>query len=214
MNKLTFRASIFGALPAARAELKTDNAISGSGAKLYRLSAEAGPLELFRVFFNGSVLIESYVDKKTLNPSVFRQKTLIPNKADQVKEVIYDQKSNVMSLRGEKRNILPDTREPLSILLNLRNTDLSKVKELEMNINTNQKNYAFKATVTPLTVRAGRKMYKIYLVKANIFRRDKNPYHKSYIDIALVNQNGQNTPVLIKVFASGMYLSAKLVEVK
>jgi len=213
-KELVFRANLFGVVPVAQAVLKTGNAISGTGGKLYYLTAEAKPLKIFASFFKGSVLIESYVDIKTLNPLVFRQKMFMPGKADEIKEVIYDQKNNIMTTKGVKRNVLPDTREPLSILLNLRNMDLSKVKDFEMNINTNQKNYAFKASVMPRLLRTHGKEYKLYIIKASIFRRDKNPYHKSFLDITMLNVNGKNTPILIKVVASGMFLSAKLVDLK
>jgi len=81
-----------------------------------------------------------------------------------------------------------------------------------MNINTNQKNYILKGRATPKEMLIKGKAYKTVILEASISRRDKNPYHKSSIKMVLL-RGKENTPILIKVFASGVFLSAGLTEV-
>jgi ribosomal protein L21 len=83
-----------------------------------------------------------------------------------------------------------------------------------MNINTNQKNYSLKGTVVPKEISSAGRRYKVYLLKAEIKRRDKNnPYHRSKITMVVLRKD-RNIPILIKVFASGALINAKLIEVK
>ncbi len=58
-----------------------------------------------------------------------------------------------------------------------------------------------------------KKTYRIVLVKAEIKRRDKNPYHKSNISMVLLREK-ENIPILIKVFASGILINAKLIDIR
>lgn len=44
-----------------------------------------------------------------------------------------------MAIAGVKRQMLPNTQGPLSVISNIRRIDFDKDKELEMNININQK---------------------------------------------------------------------------
>jgi len=51
------------------------------------------------------------------------------------------------------------------------------------------------------------------LLKGDISRRDKNPYHQTKISMVLVKDK-ENTPILINVFASGMLINVKLTSIK
>ncbi|MDD5155742.1 MAG: DUF3108 domain-containing protein, partial [Candidatus Omnitrophica bacterium] len=143
---------------------------------------------------------------------LFKQRVTMAGRQETVKEVYYDQDNGIMSISGVKRQILPDTQDPLSAIFNLRRMQLDKIKEVEMNINTNQKNYILKGTVSLRQVSVGNKPCNIAVVKATIRRRDKNnPYHQSQLTMVLLPDK-ENIPVLIRVFASGMLINARLMD--
>jgi hypothetical protein len=129
------------------------------------------------------------------------------------KEVYYDQKNGIMTLNNIRHQIPPHTQDPLSLLFNTMRMDFDKVEEIEMNINTNQKNYILKGIATQEDIIINKKTYRIVLAKAEIKRRDKNPYHKSNISMVLLNEK-ENIPILIKVFASGILINAKLIDIR
>ncbi|HLD83028.1 MAG TPA: DUF3108 domain-containing protein [Candidatus Omnitrophota bacterium] len=202
---LVYRMNLFGVIPVASATFKAEGG---------HLSAKVEPLKSLQKFFKGSVVLDSYLDSGGHNPESFRQEIIIPGKQAQGKEVFYDQKNGIMTIKGIKRNILPDTQDPLSAVFNIRRMNLENISNLEMNINTNQKNYIFQAQITHQEISVNKNIYKLAFLKAEIRRRDKNPYHKSQVDIVLVENQGENIPVLIKVFASGFFLNARLIEIK
>jgi hypothetical protein len=90
--------------------------------------------------------------------------------------------------------------------------DFSKTKSVEFNINTNQKNYILSGKVKEGRLSVSGKLYKIITINSQIKRRDRDPHHKSDVDIVLL-KGKQNIPVLIKVFASGALITVKLVEI-
>jgi hypothetical protein len=147
------------------------------------------------------------------NPIIFRQKLIISGKQDIDKEVTYDQKNGVMSLGGVKRKILTNTQDPLSAIFNVRRMDLDKFREFRMNVNTNQKNYIIKCKATWQDIPVDKRIYRIILAKAEIARSDENPYHRANITMILVRKI-ENIPVLIKVFAGGILINAKLIDIK
>jgi hypothetical protein len=118
-----------------------------------------------------------------------------------------------MSIAGLQRSILPKTQDPLSVMLNIKRLDFKQVRDFAFNLNTNQKDYLLKgkAQENPLLIKG--KLYKTVMVVMNIARRDKNPYHKSSITVILL-PDVQNIPLLIKVFASGILLNVKLIDVR
>lgn len=210
---LVYRVNLFGIFPVAQAILKKETRETYDGKEVFHLSAEATALPAFAAFFKGYVSLDSYLDVSSGNPLCFRQRTMAPGKEEVVKEILYDQKEGIMRVRGMKRQILPDTQDPLSVVYNLRRADFDSVKHLEMNLNTNKKNYILEARVMPLEVRVGKGTVRTVFLRSLIKRRDNNPYHRSDVDILLLRDTG-NIPVLIKVFASGMFLSVNLIETR
>jgi hypothetical protein len=91
--------------------------------------------------------------------------------------------------------------------------DFDKVKEFEISLNTNQKNYVLKGAAQPQEICIDNKKYKIFILKSDIRRRDKNPYHQTKLTMTLCKEK-ENIPILIKVFASGALINARLVEIK
>lgn len=213
INELKYKIYLLGILPVGEAVFKVEGIEEYQGQKAYHLSASAFPLKLYSKFYNGYADFDSYVDTKTRNPLVFKQKISVPNKPDINREVFYDQANGIMALNGVRRQILPDTQDPLSLALNISRMDFDKIKEFEMNINTNQKNYLLKGVAQTKDLVIGDKVYKTVSLQAHIGRRDKNPYHQSSISMVLVKKK-QNIPVFIKVFASGFLVTAKLIEIE
>jgi hypothetical protein len=171
-------------------------------------------LDYLSRIFNGYAILDSYVDMEGMSVVEFRQKIVVTGKQDLYREATYDQAKGIMTIGGIERQIYPDTQDQLSLMANIRRMDLDKVKGVEFNVNTNQKNYLFKGTVEPKDIAIKGRSYRIYLVNSTISRKDKNPYHKSNVDMVLLKNQGDNTPLLIKVFAGGFLISAKLVEIK
>ncbi len=212
-GQLRYKIYLLKIFPIGEAVFKAEEAEEYKGQKVYHLSAAAQSLRVFSKFFSGSALLDSYVNTEQLNPIAFNQKLIVTGKQDMYREVIYDQRNYIMSIAGVRRQIFPNTQDPLSAILNIKRMDFNKVKEFEMNINTNQKNYILKGIATQQGIIVNKKTYRIVLAKAEIERRDKNPYHKSNISMVLLEEK-ENIPILIKVFASGMLINAKLIDIK
>lgn len=212
-SQLHYRIYLFGILPIGEAIFATEQLEEYQGQRVYHLNAIAKSLNVFSKFFKGEAILDSYVDLQQFNPMLFKERLAITNRIDIKKEIFYDQKEGVMSIAGVRRQIFPNTQDPLSAIFNFRRMDFDRIREFEMNINTNQKNYILKGTTEQKDLQIDKKIYKIILAKAEIGRRDKNPYHKSNITMVLL-KGKENIPVLIKVFASGIFISTKLVEIK
>ncbi len=210
---LVYRVTLLSILPAGEAIFTAEKKEKYNDKMVYHLEATAQTLKALSKFFSARVALESYIDMQDNNPLLFKQKIKILGKPDIDKQITYDQKNGIMSMAGVERSILPNTQDFLSAMFNLKHMDLSKINDLEMNINTNQKNYLLKGTVTPREILINKKIYKTYLINADIGRRDKNPYHKSKITMELLS-NKENIPILIRVFTAGVLINAKLVEIR
>lgn len=204
-GELTYKIYLFTVIPVAEAVFAREKTEELQGRKVYHLQASAATLKTFSWLFKGSATFDSYIDPADSAPLLFRQKINAGNKGVSEKEVAYDQKAGVMTIAGVKRQIPFGTQDPLSAIYNIRKMNLSRAKNLEMNLNTNQKNYLLAASLEEND--------RFVFVKAQISRRDKNPYHKSNLDMVLC-KDAENLPLLIKVFASGCAITAKLVDIK
>jgi len=212
-GELSYRVSLFGVIPAAEAVFSKVTLKDFKGKKVYHLNVLAVPLKLYSRFFNGSVTLDSYIDAVSLKPLLFKQKLQAPGKENPNKEVFYDQDKLTMSLGGVTRSILDNTHDPLSVIFNLMRMNFSNIKELQLNINTNQKNYILKAHIGQKGLLIDGKKEELIFIKADIKRRDNEPYHRSSLDIVLLKRE-ENIPVLIKVFASGALITARLTDIK
>lgn len=212
-GNLIYRVNFLGAIPVAEAVFKQEAVEEYKGSKVYHLEATAQSLKFVSKFFKARATVDSYVDIRTLSPLLFKQELRSPGKERASKEVLYDQQNNTMTLDGVGRVILPNTQDPLSLIFNIRRMDFEKVKEFEMNINTNQKNYIVKGTSEIKSIVINKKTYKLVLLKGDIRKRDKNPYHQTKISIVLLKEK-ENLPILIKVFAGGMLITVRLIDIK
>lgn len=209
---LQYEVNLFNILPVAKAVLakKTEES---KGQKIYHLKAIAETSRIVSYFFTAAADIDSYIQARDNNPYLFKQKLHVKGKADITKEITYDQKNGIMSLAGVERSIPPNTQDCLSAVFNIMRMDFDKIRGFEMNINTNQKNYTLTAAAIPKDLFINRKIYKTVILNAEIRRRDKNPYHKSTITMILL-KDIENTPIVIRVFASGVLLTVKLVDIR
>lgn len=213
IGELNYRIYFLGLIPIGEAGFSIGKIEEYKGSNVYHLTAQAKSFKILSKICSVYAVIDSYVDIYSLNPILFKQKLSISGKDDAYKEVIYDQKEGVISIAGVRRQIFPNTQDPLSAILNIRKMDFDKIQEFEMNINTNQKNYILRGTARADNIKISNKIYKTFILKANISRRDKNPYHKSSIKMVLLKDK-ENIPILIKVFASGILINAKLTDIK
>jgi hypothetical protein len=211
-GNLKFRVYLLGIIPIGEAIFESEKIEEYKGMKVYHLNASAHPLKLYSKLLKGYVVLDSYIDMQKLSPVLFKQKLESPGKENPNKEVFYDLKNNTMTLNGVVRQIYPNTQDPLSAVFNLKRMNFSSTKTIEFNINTNQKNYILNGTANEKNILVNKELFKIVTVNAEIKRRDKDPYHKSNIDLVLL-KGEQNIPILIKVFASGALITAKLVDI-
>lgn len=212
-GELSYRIYFFGIIPIGKAILGAEKTEDYQGQKVYHLSASAQSLRIFSRLIKASASADSYLDMQELSPLAFKQRVNITNKPEITKEITYDQKNGIMSILDIKRQILPKTQDPLSVIFNLKHMDFDKTKDFEMNLNTNQKNYIIKGSVEQQDLEVNKKIFKIALTKAQIKRRDGNPYHQSSVSIVFLREK-ENIPILIKFFASGLFISAKLIDVE
>ncbi len=211
-GELRYRIYLMKILPVGEAVLGTAKIEDYNGKKVYHITASTGNLKFFSRFFYAQAYLDSYIDIQKYNPVFFKQRLVVKGKPEFYREVFYDQASGVMSLAGVKRQIYPDTQDPLSAIFNVRRMDFKKTDKLEIGLNTNQKNYILKGNAKVRSITVGERIYKIALLEASVSRRDKNPYHKSTISMVLLEE-ADNAPILINVFARGVLITARLIDI-
>ena len=209
---LSYRIYLFGVFPVGKAVLKQAKIEEYDGQKVYHLAAAAQTSKVFSWLFSGSAVLDSYVDMKEFDPLLFKQKILISGKPEVTQDVIYDQNNHMTIINGVKRQIFPNTQDPLSTVFNIRRMDLDKTKEFEMSISTKHRNYILRSSVSRQSLSIDNKPYNIIFTKANIKRRGKSPYHQSNITMTLLKAK-ENIPILIKVFSGGFFLIARLTNI-
>lgn len=212
-GELKYRVYALGVLPIADVSFKKAKDVDYKGRKVKLLVVEAESLKFWEKIFKGTASISSYIDKNKNCPILFEEKTYLSSKGQTVeKKVVYDQDKNVMLLKGENYKILPNTQDPISALYNVRFMDLNK--DIDININTNQKNYSLKAQIEKQDIIVNKQNYEMLIAKAKISRRDGNPYHKTNIDMFMIATSDKDRiPVVLSVFASGFLIKVKLIQI-
>lgn len=210
---LIYRIYLFGVIPVGEASLGMAKLEWYKGQRVYHLSAEAKSLKILSPLFSGQAFLDSYIDTKELWPILFKEEVRVKGGRGFEREITYEQKEGIMTVANVRRKIPPNTQDPLSTLYNIRRMNFDNRGDFEININTHQKNYILRGLAVIKSLWINRKPYKIILTKAKIRRRDKNPYHQSSITMFLLKRE-ENIPILIKVFASGVLINAKLVRIK
>jgi hypothetical protein len=212
-GEFTYRIYFFGCLPIGEAVFAAGKIEELQGKTVYHLTVIAKSLKFFEKMFKAKATLDSYVDLQLFAPLLFKEKMEIPGKDSVSKEVVYDQEAGFMSIAGIKRQIFPNTQDSLSLIFNLRRMNFGKTEDFEMNLNTNQKNYTVKGKAEPKELALDSKKYRLFFLRADIFRRDKNPYHRSKIKMVLV-ESKENIPIFVRVFAGGAVITSKLVGIK
>jgi hypothetical protein len=214
-KELVFKVNLFGFLPVGSAVIKNEGIELYKSKKVYHLSAEARASGFVGRLYPAKSRLDSYIDKEKLHTLRFTQSLALPEKPENTKEVLYDQDNNIMEIKGERRQILADTQDNLSAIFYIQHQKLEVGKTFDINVNTNQKNYRLLAEVIEKTEYAIDKgKVGVWVMHADIRRRDKNnPYHRSSMTVYFLD-NADKTPLLIKVMASGFYITARLVEVR
>lgn len=211
-KELEYKVYLLGVVPVGKAVLKDSGVEKIENKNLYHLSAMAEGTGVISKVYPFSLKLDAYLEPVTLLPVTFKQ-ALITKEKTVNKEASYDQKNNIMQVMNEGRSILPHTYEPLSAVHHLRKLDINKLSSFDLNINTNQKNYALEGNVQKNSIQFKSGSLRILRLSAKIFRRDKNPYHQSKIDMILLD-NLEKTPLYIKVFASGMLITVRLTDIR
>jgi len=209
-NIFAFRVNFQGLIPAGHAILENKGEESYQGKKVYHLSAKASPLGFYTRFFKAGVQVDSYVDAAKLYTLKFQQSLDLPDKNKDKKVVLYDQDKNFMELNGVKRQIMPQTQDPLSAIFYIQHQEFELGKVFDLNINTNQKNYQLYAMVVRREEYAleGKKI-GVWVLEGTIRRRDKNPYHKTTMKMWLLD-NPSKTPIFIKTMTNIGQVTARL----
>ncbi len=201
---LAYRVYVMGFLPVADVSFTMPVPVMLAGKQVLKMDASGRTLSWIKPLFSGHMGLESFVDAQSGLPIQFTQELSRSDKDVQLKTASYDQDRHTMEIAGVSREIMPQTYDILSVLEHLRSMNLSGVENLEFCLNTNQKNYLLQGQVTFQDTDSA-------VIKAQIFRKDKNPYHRSHLTMYLAKKT-RNIPVLIKVFASGMVIHARLVS--
>jgi hypothetical protein len=213
-NRKVFKINLFGGLPVGRAVMANSGLVALKDKMVYQCLGQAQTSGIPALFFNAKAEVISYIDKNTFLPLLFKESLSRPDCPIQKKEIVYDHDNLFMESNGIKRRILPGTMEPFSVMFFLSRQAFEPGKEFDLNINTNQKNYRFlfKVLKREEQIVNGKKI-GIWIVKGDIKRRDKSPRHSTNLTMWLLD-NGEKTPLFVKVFASGMLVTARLIEVK
>lgn len=207
---LKYRVYLFGIIPVAEATLENAKTEAYNGVMVYRLRATAKSMRYLSPFFYFSAVLDSYVNKETMNAMKFRERITIPGKKHIDKEIVYDQNAGVMVSDSVQRVIVVPTQDPLAAVFNIMRMDFNKNATFKMNLNTNQKNYDFTGKTKAYGLSSNNKLFKMILAEAEIKRASKNPYHRSMVTLILL-QEQENVPVICRIFAGGFVIVAKLV---
>ena len=206
------RLYLLGIVPVGEAVLKEEKT-TYEGRAAVHLSAVAYTGGFFSRIIAARVAADSFVDSQSLNPMEFRQKTAIRGKETE-KKVVYDQEKKVMIIAGKSWDILENTKDPLSAVYTMRHMKFAPSQPIEMNINTNQKNYSVKGWCNFIHEEINGTAYQVTQINVSIQRRDKNnPYHRSKVEIFAL-EGRANTPVLIKVLSGGVLAYARLINTR
>ena len=211
-SELSYRIYLLGLVPAGKAIFYLPEE-KNTGTDAFSMLVSARTLRYFCALFSAQAQMQSIIDPHTLNPQLFRQTIAISGKPELYREALYDQKRNILTVAGVERQIYPDTQDPLSAIYRIMRMGLLAGNSFEMSLNNNHKNYLLSAQVNEKEISALGKKFPLAVVKAKIARRGKSPYHQSQITMILL-KGRPNIPVLIRVFAGGMVIKAKLTDIK
>lgn len=212
-TSLRYKVLLFGFIPVGSAVLHTAQLEQFKDKPVYHLRVEAESAKELSWLYVASMRADSYVDRQTLLPEAFIQKIEVKGKKNIERGVVYAQEDQTMSVEGEVRTILGDTFDPLSAIFKVGRMRYEELKDLELNINTNQKNYQLLGSAERSSELVNRTARRLITVSADIKRRNDNPYHQSHIEMVFAGEK-KNTPLLIRSFTSGFLVTCRLTSVQ
>lgn len=208
-SRLTYRLYLFGLVPVGEACLIQNGIEELDGRRVIHLSGSGRTAPYLSSLITGAFSADSYIDSAALAPRLFIQSLRVSGKADKVSQIVYDQEGGTMTIGSEQREIPTGVQDPLSALYKLTRTDFDTAGTISMDLNSNQKTYALTGTAARARRKAGEGA--VITVNARISRKDKNPYHTSRMSFVLSDLHA-HVPVLIKVFAGGVFVTAQLTD--
>jgi hypothetical protein len=165
-------------------------------------------------FFKLRAQVIAQVDRESLLPLQYEYSYTANGSLKDEKKVLYDQVNHRMQTLKENRVIQPQTRDPLSLMLYLKHENLAVGQTIDLNINTNQKNYRFLAHVLKKdTITKGTTDFEIYMIKGSVKRSDKTTGHATDFTLWYMDKPVKS-PVLIKAFTGAGVVVARAIEVQ
>ena len=209
-----FKAKFLGVVTAGSAVISNEGKEAFEEKEVYHLSARGQSANWISPFFKAEALCDSYTEKNKLHSLLFKMHIVLSDHPTEDKIISYDQENLIMDTGEERRQILPNTHDPLSLMFYLRNQEFKLGKEFDLNINTNQKNYQFKTKIVDkVTYQAADKDIDVWIVKAEVKRRGKSKRNKSSVTMWLLD-NQSKTPILFKVMTPIGPITIRLTEIQ
>jgi hypothetical protein len=210
IKKLIFKINYANFIPLGEVIIENKGIEQIDEKRVYRLRAFAKPNRLFNFFLKIKIEANSFVDVNTFLPIKFTQDLQIEGKSPERKVIIYHQDAQFMEIEGERRVIYPPTYDPLSLFfLFLNKKNLKKGEVIDLNINSNQKNYRFIAKIEKSKEFYNKRMFWI---KGEVKRRDGSPRHSSTFQMVMLSE--PYLPISIRVFSGLGFFSIYLVSVR
>lgn len=213
-DNFLFELSYAGFIPLGEGMFENKGLERLKGKSVYHLKAIAKPTNFLNSLYKTiEAESQSFVDKNRLCTLKYIEKIYIAGEPKEEKTILYNQEKNIMEKDGEKRVILPNTHDPLSLLFYLIHQDLKVGEAIDLNINTNQKNYRFFGEITEKNiVKIKDKTFDVYAFKGKVQRRSETLRNSSEFSIWFIDSPCK-APFLIKVFTNTGPIVIRLTKV-
>jgi len=198
-----------GVIPLVEATISQQEGVAYDGKQAIEMKFLAKPISPFFDFFKGRVELVSLLDAKEMNALKFSEFLHVPGSITEGREVFYDQKNNIIKVKEEERTMLPNTQDPLSMMYFLRHQNFVEGQEVDLNINTNQKDYRFLTKVDEKKVfLINHEEIAAVALGIDIKRRNKSRRNSTKMTVWLTDD--KKIPFLIKVFTNGLLIVIRL----
>jgi len=199
-SKFKFKIYYLGFIPFGEVTFENKGLEQISGKVVYHLEALGQPNDILNFFYKVNASAISYAEKDRFLPLKFLHRLEVRDELKEEKIVEYDHKNKIMEFEGEKRRILDNTYDPLSLLFFLvKKADLAIGKKIDLNINTNQKNYQFVAdVVSEKEYVFDKNSFNLWKLNGETRRRGKSVRNSASFSIYLLSFP-QRIPLAIRV---------------
>jgi hypothetical protein len=194
-------------MPVGKAQLTNFGKERFRGEDLIHIGAQSQTLDYLNSIFHARATVDSYINPQDLDSRFFLQNLEVINKADEKKEISYDQKKHVMTYVGprgtEERIIDSHAQDPLSAIYYIQNKKFEPGDRFSLGLNTNQKNYIISGElVKKEKIQISGENYDILLFESQVGRKDNNPRHQVKFRIWFLDYQGKRQPILIKAMTN------------